>query len=74
MEKKFLEIIKEALELEDRDLSLNDNFKEFDEWDSLALLTIIAELDENYGITIKSEDFKNIQTLQQLYNYTQNGE
>ena len=74
METKFLEVIKEALEIEDRELDMEDKFKEFDEWDSLAQLTLIAELDDNFGVTIQSNDFKKIQTLQQLFDHIQNGQ
>ncbi|RPA66598.1 acyl carrier protein [Cyclobacteriaceae bacterium YHN15] len=74
MEAKFLEVIKEALEIEDRDLAMGDKFKEFDEWDSLAQLTLIAELDDNFGVTIQSGDFKKIHTLQQLFEHIQNGQ
>ena len=74
MEAKFLEVIKEALEIEDRELDMEDKFKEFDEWDSLAQLTLIAELDDNFGVTIQSGDFNKIQTLQQLFDHIQNGQ
>lgn len=68
MENMFLEVIKEAFEIEDRMLDMADRFKEFDEWDSLTQLTLIAELDEKFGVVIKMDDFKNITTLQELYN------
>ena len=42
MEQKFLDLFKETLEIEDREISLNDSFRDFDEWDSLALLSVIA--------------------------------
>lgn len=49
-------------------LHMADRFKEFDEWDSLTQLTLIAELDEKFAVVIKMDDFKNITTLQDLYN------
>lgn len=69
MESKFLEIIKDSMEIEGRELSLLDKFKEYDEWDSLAQLTLIAELDDHFGVTIQSEDFKKIETLKDLLEY-----
>jgi acyl carrier protein len=68
METEFLNLIKEAFEIEDRMLDMADRFKEFDEWDSLTQLTLIAELDEKFGVVIKMDDFKNITTLHDLYN------
>lgn len=68
MKNDFINLIKEAFEIEDRMLDMADRFKEFDEWDSLTQLTLIAELDEKFGVVIKMDDFKNITTLQDLYN------
>lgn len=69
MEQKFLEVITEALEIEGREIQLMDNFKEYDEWDSLAQLTLIAELDDNFGVTISSEELRKIHSLQELLNH-----
>lgn len=66
MTEEFLDIIKEAMEIEDREIDIADNFKEYDEWDSLAQLTLIAELDSNYGVTIDAEAFDKLTTLQDL--------
>ncbi|ERM83972.1 hypothetical protein P872_01545 [Rhodonellum psychrophilum GCM71 = DSM 17998] len=69
MEEKFLEIIADALEVSVEELSLGLNFKELDEWDSLSQLTLIAELDENFGVTIPTSSFNQITTLQELFDY-----
>jgi len=68
MEQKFLGLVKEVLEIEDRDLYLSDNFRDFDEWDSLANLSLIAMLDEEYSIVIDTSEFKNMRTLQDIFN------
>lgn len=67
MEEKFLNLIKRALEIEDREPELGDRFKEYDEWDSLSQLTLIAELDDQFGVTVSSEELKGIQTLGELF-------
>jgi acyl carrier protein len=66
MEKKLLEILKEALEIEGRDLSLNDNFRDYEEWDSLGQLSVIAALDEHFGIVIEGAAFASINTVGEL--------
>jgi len=71
MESKFLKIISEALEIEDREIKMSDNFKEYHEWDSLARLVLIAELDQHFGVIIKSDEFKNLNSLQSLYDFVQ---
>ncbi len=71
MEQKFLDSVKEVLEIEDRDLKLSDNFKEFEEWDSLANLTMVAMLDDEFGVVIDSQRFKKMTTLQDVFNALQ---
>ncbi|WP_375585628.1 acyl carrier protein [Cyclobacterium xiamenense] len=70
MENQFIDLLKEVLEVSE--LSLSDNFKELNEWDSLALLTLIAELDEQYGVLIESDELDKIQTVQELFDLVQN--
>lgn len=67
MEQKFLDLLKEVLEVEDRELSMDDNFREYPEWDSLAYLSIIAMLDEEYGVQIESAEFKQLKTVGDLF-------
>ena len=66
MEEKFLQSLKETLEIKDRDLKLTDNFREYDEWDSLNLLSVIAMIDEQYDIVIDGNDFKKLNTVKDL--------
>ena len=68
MEKEFIEKFKEVLEIEDRDLNLSDKFREYEEWDSLAFLSVIAMIDEEYDVLIEGKDFKELQTLGDIWN------
>lgn len=68
MEAKFLEMISDVLEIEDRTIEITDAFRDYDEWDSLARLSLIAEIDDVYNIVIEDEVFKNLVTLADLYN------
>jgi acyl carrier protein len=71
MEQKFVDLFKETLEIEDREISLTDEFRGFDEWDSLALLSVIAMIDEEYDVIIESNAFQKLQTVGDIYNYIQ---
>ena len=45
------------------------NFKDdIEEWDSLIVLSIIARVDAEYGISISGEDIHNSQTIEDLFN------
>ena len=43
-------------------------FKELDEWSSLIALSVIAMVDEEYEVTIKGDDIRNSNTIEDLYN------
>lgn len=66
MEEKFISLFKEALEIDGRELQLSDTFRDYDEWDSLSYLSVIAMLDDEYGIEIETEDFVMLKTLGDL--------
>lgn len=68
MEKDFIDAFKEALEIEDREVKMVDAFRDYPEWDSLSLLTLIAMLDENYAVAIEMEDLNELITVGDLIN------
>ena len=43
-------------------------FHDLDEWSSLIALSIIAMIDEEYDITIKGDDIRNSNTVEDLFN------
>lgn len=71
MEENFLELFKETLDIEDRTIKMSDNFRSFEEWDSIANLSLIAMIDVEYEVIIENSVFKNINTLQELWDKIQ---
>lgn len=63
---KFINLLKEALERED-EIKMEDNFRVYDEWSSIAYLSIIAFMDDEYDTQIEESDFKKLKTVQELY-------
>lgn len=43
-------------------------YKDLDEWSSLIALSVIAMVDEEYDITIKGDDIRNSNTIEDLFN------
>ena len=72
METKFIDLLKDILEIEDRDLNLTDEFRQYPEWDSLGYLELIAIMDEEFGVAIENDDFGKLITLQDLINEIKN--
>lgn len=42
-------------------------FRDLDEWSSLMALSIIAMVDEEYDVTLKGDDIKNANTVEDLF-------
>lgn len=43
-------------------------FREIEEWSSLIALSVIAMVDEEYGVTLKGDDIKKSETIADIYN------
>lgn len=67
-EDQFLEHLKEALEMEEgKTINWTDEFRNFEEWDSLGQMSLIAMMEDQYGVTIENEDFENLLSVQDLF-------
>jgi len=66
MEAIFIEKFKEILEISDRDLQLTDNFRDYDEWNSLVFLSLIAMIDEEFDVIIEGKEFKKLETVGEI--------
>ena len=66
MSEKFISTFKEALQIEDREISLEDKFRDYEEWDSLSRLSLIAALDEQFNLQIEDKDFEQLITVGDL--------
>jgi len=66
MKENFLVSFKEALQIEDREVLTTDVFRDYDEWDSLSRLSLIAALDEEYDLQIEDKEFEKLLTVGDL--------
>lgn len=66
---EFLEKIAGILEVEA--VKEADDLKAFPQWDSLAVLSVIAMLDSNYGVNLRAADFQTVTTASDLWNLIQ---
>lgn len=48
-------------------LTAETQFRDLDEWSSLVALSVMAMVNEEYGVELKGEEMRNSQTIQQLY-------
>lgn len=71
MENKIINALKEAMDNDELDVQLSDSFREYEDWDSLAYLSMIAALDEEFGVEIEDEEFGQLTTVEDLVNAVQ---
>lgn len=74
--KEFILKLEELFELTNGSIGIDDNFREYEVWDSLALLSLMAMLEDEYSTTIPRDEFQKINTIHELFNYVninQNG-
>lgn len=70
--KKFVELFAE--QFDDTDASVftpETKFRELDEWSSLIALSIIAMVDEECDVTLKGDDIRGSETIEDLYKLVQ---
>lgn len=63
---EFLANVKDAVEIENREISLDDEFRSYEEWSSLAFLSLIAMIDEKYDVILDGNRFKALHTLRDV--------
>lgn len=49
-------------------LTPETEFKTLEDWNSLVALSVIAMIDEEYDVTIKGDDIRNANTIEDLFN------
>ncbi len=64
--KKFLRKLEETLEVEENSLETQTNLNDLVEYDSLAVLSIIAMVDEEFDKKIPGKDFQSVTTVKSL--------
>lgn len=69
MEDKIMKIIADVLEIDPSAITADSMASDFEEWDSLALLSIIAELEEQLAITIPFDSALEIEGVRDILKY-----
>lgn len=66
--KKFIQNIASALEDENIiELGVNVKLEDIDGWDSFAIMSVIAMIDEEYNVIISGDEISKIDTLRKLF-------
>lgn len=69
MENKFLLELEEILELPKESLKLDTILNDLNSWDSMAKLSLIVLLSDNYETKLTNDDLKLFSTPQDIINF-----
>ena len=70
MKNEFLQAFREAFELEeDFTIRMSDEFRDYDNWDSLTKLSLIAAIDETFELIIEEKEFVKLIYIKDLYDF-----
>lgn len=67
--KKKLALLEELFEMDEGTLKPEMEMDDIDEWDSIAKLSLIVIVDEQFGKTLLHNDFKKFNTIQDILDY-----
>ncbi len=68
MKEVFLTRFSQILE-RDLEITLEDEFRLYEEWDSLTFLSILSMIDDEYGVNIDSKTFERLTTVEDIYDF-----
>lgn len=69
MIEKIIELTKENLGFDDKDITADTSFKEDLGVDSLDLFELVMAFEEEFGLEIPSEDLNDLLTIQDVADY-----
>lgn len=65
--KEFIEFVAEIMDASPEEISMDTEYKTYEKWDSLMMLTLVMEIEAEYGVSIPVEKLGSIKTLADLY-------
>ncbi len=63
------ELLSEALEVAASEISADMDFKNHEKWDSLAALSLITAIEDDFGFVLSDSDLRKLTTVQDLSDY-----
>lgn len=64
---QFILKLSEVLDVEENEINQDSQFKGFDQWDSLTLLSLLAMVKETYGVILQRKDIDGAGSVKDLY-------
>ena len=68
---RFINLLADVLERDEHLINIEDEFRDYAEWDSLALLSFMVMLEEEYSKSFKRTDLDDCITINDLFQIIQ---
>ena len=68
MEDKFLSFVADVLNIDVKMISMDSKYGDVENWDSVMMLNLVMELEEEYGCSIPIEKITKGISIRELYN------
>ncbi len=72
MKEELVVALAEALEIEEEQISPEDCFRDYETYDSLTELSVLAMLDSEFGIEIEMREYNQYKTVNDLIQLVSN--
>lgn len=66
---KKLELLEDLFDMDEGTLEASAELASLENWDSMAKLSLIVLMDDEFGKTLKSEEIKQFRTIQDILDY-----
>ena len=64
---EFLEFVADVMDTDVDEINMETTYKEYSKWDSLMMMTLVMELEEEYDVSISIDEIGKVHTLEDLY-------
>ncbi len=64
---EFIILFAEAIEREEK-VNQNDDFRQYEEWDSLTVFSVLAMISDSYDITLTRQKLDETKTVAGIFN------
>jgi acyl carrier protein len=68
MEKEFLEKFIAQFDDEPTDVTMDTDFREIYDWDSLTALGVISMIDDEYGVKLSGDELRSSKSIRDIFN------
>ena len=66
---EVIEFLVDVFERDFETMKTEDCFKDYDEWDSLVALSLVASMEDSFGVSLNGEQLESLNTIQDIINF-----